>query len=66
MVVYDDIWDENLDFFNVGVSRDMQPGMFGGSSAYFDKYYSKDHFMERFGNENYHDTEYAARRDDVN
>ncbi len=51
--VYDDIWDENLDFFNVGVSRDMLPGMFQGRACYFDKFFQRDVFLEKFDNENY-------------
>ncbi len=53
VIVYDDIWDENLDFFNVGVSRDMLPGMFQGRACYFDKFFQRDVFLEKFDNENY-------------
>lgn len=48
MIVYDDIWDECLDFFHWGVSRDMLPGMFEGRACYFDKFYPHDVFLERF------------------
>jgi hypothetical protein len=48
MIVYDDIWDEVLDFFHWGVSRDMAIGMFEGRACYFDKFYPYDVFMERF------------------
>jgi hypothetical protein len=47
-IVHDDIVDLVPDFFHIGVSRDMQPGMFGGSSCYWDRYYSRDAFIETF------------------
>lgn len=50
VVEYDDIWDENLNFFYTGVSRDTQPGMFGGTSAYTDRFYRKEHFASMFQN----------------
>lgn len=53
VIVYDDVWDENLDFFHTGVSRDMLPGMFQGRACYFDKFYQRDVFLEKFDNENY-------------
>lgn len=71
ITVYDDIWDENLDFFHVGVSRDMLPGMFQGRACYFDKFYPRDVFMEKFNNENYMNiskvvkTEWFQRQDFV-
>src|SRR3990167_201009 len=52
-IVYDDILDMVPDFFHVGVSEDMQPGMFGGTSCYWDRFYSKAAFKEVFDNENY-------------
>jgi len=64
MIVHDDIWDEVPDFFHVGVSRDTQPGMFGGSACYMDKFYLKDAFMERFDNPFYQNVKEAANRDD--
>ena len=42
VVEYDDIWDEKLNFFHTGVSRDTMPGMFGGTSAYTDKFYRRE------------------------
>jgi len=53
ITVYDDIWDQNLDFFNVGVSRDMLPGMFQGRACYFDLFFQRDVFLEKFDNEYY-------------
>jgi len=53
ITVYDDIWDQNLDFFHVGVSRDMLPGMFQGRACYFDLFFPKSAFLERYDNE-YH------------
>jgi len=53
MVVYDDVWDENLDFFHTGVSRDMLPGMFQGRACYFDRFFPRDVFLEKFDNELY-------------
>lgn len=50
-VVYDDIWDEVPDFFNVGVSRDAQPGMFGATSCYLDRFYKKEAFEGAFNRE---------------
>lgn len=49
-VEYDDIWDEKLNFFYTGVSRDTLPGMFGGTSAYTDKFYRREQFKAKFGN----------------
>lgn len=63
MVVYDDIWDECLDFFNVGVSRDMLPGMFQGRACYFDKFYPKKVFMEKFDTEFYQNIRAVARQE---
>ena len=60
MTVHDDVWDEVPDFFHVGVSRDMQQGMIGGRACYYDKYYTKDHFLERFDNPMHHDVKRAA------
>lgn len=55
MIVHDDVWDENIDFFHFGVSRDMLPGMFGGRACYFDKFFSRDAFNERFDTPFYRD-----------
>lgn len=63
MTVYDDVWDEVPDFFHVGVSRDMQHGMVGGRACYYDKYFPRDHFIERFDNPMYHDVKRAADSD---
>lgn len=52
--VHDDIFDCVPDFFNVGVSRDMEPGMFGGSACYWDRWFTRDAFFEAFDN-GYHD-----------
>lgn len=48
MVVQDDICEENVDFFNWGVSRGAQPGMFGARACYWDRFYSDDEFYEKF------------------
>ncbi len=48
MIVHDDIMDEVPCFFNVGVSRDMKQGMFGGRACYWDRFYPRDVFMEQF------------------
>ncbi len=64
MIVHDDIWDEVPDFFHVGVSRDMQPGMFGGTACYMDKFFLKDAFMEKFDTPLYQNVKKAAIRDD--
>lgn len=60
MIVHDDIWDENLDFFHFGVSRDMLPGMFQGRACYFDKFYSVAGFKERFDTPFYENVKTAA------
>lgn len=62
-VVYDDIWDEHLSFFHTGVSRGTLPGMFGGTSAYNDKFYRRERFAKMFvGNENYFNAEVALEK----
>lgn len=63
IVEYDDIWDEHLSFFHTGVSRDTLPGMFGGSSAYNDKFYRRDAFAAMFrGNPNYFNIDLALAK----
>lgn len=64
LIVYDDVWDEVPDFFHVGVSRDTQPGMFGGSYCYYDKFFNRDHFVERFDTPYYHNVKKAAAASD--
>lgn len=64
MVVYDDVWDEVPDFFNVGVSRDAQPGMFGASRCYMDKFFTVDAFKERFNSPYYQNIDLAAAQRD--
>ena len=49
-IVHDDIFDFVPDFFNVGVSRDTETGMFGGSACYWDRFFSRDAFYEAFDN----------------
>lgn len=53
MIVYDDIWDQNLDFFQTGVSRDMLPGMFTGRACYHDDFFPRTAFLEKFKTPNY-------------
>lgn len=48
VVEHDDIWDEKLNFFHTGVSRDTLPGMFGGTSAYTDKFFRREVFAIRY------------------
>ncbi len=50
MVVEDDILEQNVDFFNFGVSRDMKPGMYGGRACYRDVFYDESSFFDKFGN----------------
>ena len=54
MIVYDDIMDQNLDFFQTGVSRDMLPGMFQGRACYTDEFFPRNVFDEKFGNNEFY------------
>ena len=62
-ILHDDIWDEHLNYFHTGVSRDMLPGMYGGTSTYNDKFYRRESFSTMFrGNENYFNVELALEK----
>lgn len=62
-VEYDDIWDEKLNFFYTGVSRDTLPGMFGGTSAYTDKFFRREQFKAKFAqNDRYFNVETAMEK----
>lgn len=62
-IVYDDIWDEHLSFFHTGVSRGTLPGMFGGTSAYNDKFYRRERFAKMFkDNPNYFNVNLALEK----
>ena len=54
MIVYDDVWDEVPNFFNIGVSRDCQTGMFGGRACSYDKFFARTQFQERLSRRQRH------------
>lgn len=56
-IVHDDIIDLVPDFFHVGVSRDAQPGLFGASSCYWDRFYTREGFLEAFDTPYYQNIE---------
>jgi len=54
VTVKDGIEEYNVDFFNFGVSRDMQEGMYRGRACYLDQFYDETTLFKTFGNNPYY------------